>query len=149
MNNGDTLSAKLVESDSQSECWRASRGTLRLSWTESGCMLVVLGVHGDRALAPLMTRRADAIIAQTKLTLFFDFWEMPTYDSEMRMLWTQWLLSHRSHLNGLHVLARSKLVSMGVSVANLALGGIIQSYPTPSGPFEQALVAVGLKLPER
>jgi len=149
MNEAKSLAAELVKSESQSQSWRTSRGTMALTWTESGSMLVVVGTHGDRLLAPLMTRRADAIIARSKITLFFDFWTMPTYDSEMRTEWTSWLVSHRARLEGLHVVARSKLVAMGVSVANLALGGIIKSYPAETGPFEKVLKAAGLELPSR
>jgi hypothetical protein len=147
MNEAKSLAAELVRSDSQSQSWRTGRGTMTLNWTESGSMLVVVGTHGDRLLAPLMTRRADAVLARGRITLFFDFWTMPTYDSEMRTEWTSWLVSHRARLDGLHVVARSKLVAMGVSVANLALGGIIKSYPAETGPFERALKASGLELP--
>jgi hypothetical protein len=145
MNEAKSLAAELVSSDSQSQAWRTRRGTMTLTWTESGSLLVVVGTHGDRVLAPLMTKRADAMVLRSRMMLFFDFWTMPTYDSEMRTEWTSWLVSHRARLDGLHVVARSKLVSMGVSVANLALGGIIKSYPAATGPFEKALKAAGLE----
>lgn len=149
MSETDPPPAELVKSDSQSQSWRTKRGTMNLDWTESGALLVVLAGHGDRVLAPLMTRRADLLAARSRMRFFFDFWQMPTYDSEMRTEWTSWLVKHRSRLDGVHVVARSKLVSMGVSVANLALGGIIKSYPATSGPFALAAKAAGLELPLR
>lgn len=149
MSESNAPNAQLIRSDSQSQSWRSARGTMTLNWTESGTMLIVVGTHGDRALAPLMTRRADLIVARSRIRMFFDFWTMPTYDSEMRTEWTNWLVSHRERLDAIHVVARSKLVAMGVSVANLALGGIIKSYPAAEGPFAKALKEAGLELPPR
>jgi hypothetical protein len=122
---------------------------MTINWTSSGGLLVVVAVHGDRVLAPLMTQRADTIVARGRVRIFFDFWDMPTYDSEMRIQWTNWLAKHRARLDEIHIVARSKLVAMGVSVANLALGGIIKSYPAPTGVFLHSLKAAGLSLPER
>src|SRR5215216_536954 len=99
MSETNELSAQLIKSDSQSQSWRSGRGTMTLHWTDSGTFLVVVGTHGDRVLAPLMTRRADLIIARTRVRIFFDFWTMPTYDSEMRTEWTGWLLRHRERLD--------------------------------------------------
>lgn len=84
----------------------------------------------------------DEQFASGPIRLFFEFWDMPTYDSQMRTEWTGWLLRHRSRLESLHVLARSKLVLMGVSVANLALGGIVKTHET-TATFERALHTSG------
>ncbi|HWA73378.1 MAG TPA: hypothetical protein VG937_13625 [Polyangiaceae bacterium] len=149
MNEAKGLSPELVSSDSSSQSWRTPRGAMSLTWTEQGAIYVSVDVHGDRSLSPLMVRRADTLIARTRMKFFFDFWQMPTYDSEMRTEWTGFLVTHRARVDEIHVVARSKLVAMGVAVANLALGGIIKSYPAPTGPFERALNRAGLKLPVR
>jgi hypothetical protein len=48
------------------------------------------------------------------------------------------MADHRSQIEAIHVLAKAALVRMGVSVANLTLGGIIKTYALrPS--FEVAL----------
>ena len=69
--------------------------------------------------------------------LFCDWAEMNGYDSEIRNMYTQWIASNRSRLK-VHILVGSKLVSMGVSVANLALGGSLVGY-TNRTAFEAAL----------
>lgn len=122
---------------------------MTLKWTDSGAIYVVVDTHGDRLLSPQMTRRADTLVTKGGIRFFFDFWQMPTYDSEMRTEWTAFLVKHRARIAEIHVVARSKLVAMGVSVANLALGGIIKTYPVPGGAFERALNGAGLKLPVR
>lgn len=144
----DDRVTELPGADPQTQSWRTSRGAIVLRWSDSGALLIVVSVHGDRLFAPLMTRRADTLLARGKLKLFFDFWHMPNYDSELRTEWTRWLLSHRARLEGIQVVARSTIVTMGVSVANVALGGIVQSHPTRSGAFLSQLKAASLTLPE-
>jgi hypothetical protein len=149
MNEAKALSPELVSSDASSQSWKTPRGAMSLNWTDGGAMYVAVDVHGDRLLSPLMTRRADTLLARGRMKFFFDFWHMPTYDSEMRTEWTGFLVTHRARIDEIHIVARSKLVSMGVAVANVALGGAIKSYPAPTGPFETALNRAGLKLPVR
>lgn len=139
-----TIPARLVKSDSQSQLWRTDKGTLSLAWTEGGALHIVVEGHGDRRFAPIATRRKDAIVSRTEVRLFYDFWRMPTYDSELRTDWTSWLVRHRARVVEIHVVARSKLVAMGVSVANLALGGIIKTYPAKEGPFAKAMREAGI-----
>jgi hypothetical protein len=149
MNVAKALSPELVSSDASSQSWKTPRGAMSLRWTDQGAIYVAVDVHGDRLLSPLMTRRADTLLARARLKFFFDFWQMPTYDSEMRTEWPGFLVTHRARVDEIHVVARSKLVAMGVAVANIALGGVIKSYPAPMGPFEKALTQAGLKLPVR
>lgn len=148
MNEAKPAAAELIESGAHSQSWRTSRGTMTLRWSDSGALLVVVGVHGDRAFAPLMTERADSLFVRDKMKIFFDFWHMPNYDSELRTEWTRWLLSQRPRLDGIQIVARSKIVAMGVLVANVALGGIIQSHPTRNATFLGQLKIAGLKLPD-
>jgi hypothetical protein len=144
-----TAPPELVKSDSQSQLWRTGKGTLALRWNESGALHIALNGHGDRRLAPVVLRRKNAIVACDKIRLFYDFSLMPTYDSEMRTEWTSWLVHHRARVQEIHIVARSKLVAMGVSVANLALGGMIKSYGTADGPFTKAMREASIEPAER
>ena len=74
---------------------------------------------------------------------------MPNYDSELRTEWTRWLLRNRARLEDIQIVAGSKIVAMGVSVANVALGGIIQSHPKRSAVFLNQVKAAGLALPDQ
>lgn len=78
-----------------------------------------------------------AVEAQRHVYGFVDWAEMTGYDSEVRSMWTQFMASNRSRVSA-HILVGSKLVSMGVSVANLALGGTLVGY-TSRAMFDAVL----------
>jgi len=59
---------------------------------------------------------------------FHDWLEMESYDSETRKLLTDWSLAHRAQMIEVHLAVRSRLVRMGVTVANLALGNLMQTH---------------------
>jgi hypothetical protein len=56
---------------------------------------------------------------------FHEWLEMTNYESRCRVELTNWVLSHRAQ-SRLSIAVRSKLVAMGVSVANLVLGNLIK-----------------------
>jgi hypothetical protein len=62
--------------------------------------------------------------------LFLDFEEFSSYTSATRTMNQRVLLEHRAHWSAIHTLGGSKLVRMGLAVANLALGGAIRVHPT-------------------
>jgi len=59
---------------------------------------------------------------------FHDWTEMESYDSETRRLLTDWSLAHRAQFIEVHLAVRSRLVRMGVTVANLALGNFMVTH---------------------
>ncbi len=61
------------------------------------------------------------------LHLFADLGAMNNYDSGLRTELTAGFLPARERIASFPILLRSKLVAMGVSVANLALGGLVQT----------------------
>ena len=80
-------------------------------------------VMGERFLVVL-----NRVTAATRyLYAFLDWAEMTGYDSQVRSTYTQWMATNRNRIKA-HVLVGSKIVSMGVSVANLALGGSVVGY---------------------
>ena len=72
------------------------------------------------------------------LHAFWDLGKLSKYHSEVRICATRLLLAQRHKVLSLHTFTRSKLVSMGVAVANLALGGIVQIHPDKES-YEAAL----------
>jgi hypothetical protein len=70
---------------------------------------------------------------------FHDWSGMPNYDTVCRKRLTDWVLKHMAHTAGHHILVQSKLVAMGVSTANMLLGGSIITSYTDRAAFEQAL----------
>jgi hypothetical protein len=86
--------------------------------------------HGDGGFAEPIIRAFDASVASgnRSLLVFFDLGEMPDYDSPLRTRLTTHFVRERARFQSFDVLTRSRIVAMGVSVANLALGGLIASH---------------------
>lgn len=93
-------------------------------------------VHVD-----LILEKRDQILAECgRIAIFDDLETLDGYDSGVRVRLTAWSNEHRSKIVAFHILTRSRLVAMGVTVANLALGGHIQAH-TRRAAFEAALQA--------
>lgn len=116
---------KLAESGPNHEIWQGL-GTLSLNWARTGVVhFMITGPgHGDYA-APIMRRWDGAARQSGKIILLLDFWDMPTYDSKLRIDLTGWARNHYSQVERVHLTARSKIVIMGATLANIALDGII------------------------
>lgn len=121
--------ARLVDSGPLFEVWQGrDRGTTRIDWTRRGAVRITVVGHGCADYSPPCMRRWDAALKQAdQAAVLIDFWDMPTYDSGMRVQMTDWGKKHRSDTK-YYVCTKSKLVLMGLSVANLALGGILNVH---------------------
>ena len=70
--------------------------------------------------------------------LFLDFEGFRSYATEVRAGAQRLLLSRRDRWTKIHTLGGTKIVRMGVTVANLALGGAVQAH-TDRIAFEKQL----------
>lgn len=105
------------------------RGSVQI-WEPSSRLLVMrfLG-HAERDLAPLFVERMERFTAgKPGFSLFIDLGELEGYDSEIRVRATAATEGFLDRANAIHFLVRSKIVAMGISVANLALGGRLVSH---------------------
>lgn len=111
--------------------WRDPRGeveVLRLRpWL--ACIRMV-GVAGEPAGQLIERLLAKEFAGTARLHTFWDLRDLQNYHSEVRIRSTNVLLANRARLQSVHAFSRSRLVAMGVSVANLAMGGIIKSHTT-------------------
>jgi hypothetical protein len=106
-----------------------------------GIVVVRFSGFGHAAFAAPVIERIDfALKGGNTLALFFDAGALERYDSELRTRLTNHLRVHREGIAKLEVLVRSRIVAMGVSVAGLALGGIIKSH-AESKTFRPAVEA--------
>jgi hypothetical protein len=95
--------------------------------------------YGSTAFAAVIKRDVTAFCEPgTRSALFTDWYEMTGYDSAARVELTRWMATMRPRVSEFHLLVRSKLVAMGVAVANLALGGWISSTSNRA-TFQQLL----------
>jgi hypothetical protein len=101
--------------------------------------VVVLRMRGHVAadLVPPQLALLRRVRTGSPMDYFYDLWELAGYDSALRVELTNWHLRDRENLRSLHTVTRSKIVKMGVTVANVALGVIVQHDDRRS--FEDAL----------
>ncbi len=134
---------------SRSRWFRPSRtpsriGALRFDWTRNGAIIKTLVGHGHLAYLPAYLRISNAALAHTGRFIYFtDYWEATTYDSQLRVEFTDWLAKHQTKDDGCHTLVRSKLISMGVAVMNATLGGGQTHYKSRT-EFERVVAKHGL-----
>jgi hypothetical protein len=121
--------------------FKSAKGRLSL-WIPVPTLLIVrMTGQGDKSFAePIVRGFEESLQSGSQVEIFFDLELMATYDSELRTALTAAFLRRRERISGLHVLVGSKLTAMGVSVANLALGGIITTH-SQRPPFASALDA--------
>lgn len=82
--------------------------------------------HMTRNMADLLMARADPMYAQVdKLHGIHDWLLMTGYETSCRTELTAWVLRNKPK-SALHIGVTLPLVAMGVTVANLALGNLIQ-----------------------
>ncbi|MEZ4230007.1 MAG: hypothetical protein R3B89_12600 [Polyangiaceae bacterium] len=64
----------------------------------------------------------------SRLEVFIDAGALRSYQSDFRKVWTAWLLQHKAELDGVHILFQSRVVEMGINIANVVLGDFIRAY---------------------
>ena len=90
---------------------------------------------GQAAIHELTPR----VTARPQVLMFTDCELMTGYASEVRIRFTQWAKTYQAHIGPGHILVRSKLVAMAISVVSLATGRPNNNVHTSRGDFERAL----------
>ena len=129
--------------------YRSSKGQLAVWRPSSDILIARMSGHGDKGFVGPIVQLFDQIMKSTgKAQIFFDLERMASYDSELRTQLTARFYVDRTRIAAFHVLVVSKLTTMGVSVANLALGGILTPHSRRSAfalALDKALEAAGVK----
>lgn len=121
------------------ERYTTARGVMIVRRPAPHVLLISGHGHADAVLVDHILQWRDAIVAeQGKIALFDDLQRVSGYDSEVRARLTKWAHEHKREIVAFHILVRSKLVAMGVSVASLALGSAIHAHARRE-TFEAAL----------
>jgi hypothetical protein len=108
--------------------WTTPTGSLEMWYPAPRLVADRIVGHLDLELARHFTSRLTIKMAQGPLQVFSNWEQMEGYDSNVRVELTTWALQHRRDFASIHVLVRSKLVAMGISVANVALGGLMRPH---------------------
>ena len=72
----------------------------------------------------LITSELDAFFANQErpIGVFDDWWGATGYDTPVRTDLTKWMEAHVANVSGVHILVRSKIVSMGIAVGSMMVG---------------------------
>lgn len=71
---------------------------------------------------------------------FYDLWDNESYDTKARTSTTRWLSTNAKHIEQIHFLVRSRIVSMALSMIGRLHQGLIVSYANRAN-FDAALGA--------
>lgn len=124
---------------------RGDGGTLRI-WRQPGLRIYSTRVAGylSIGLARHIIDYVDPLFEGGRVLGFHDWFLMTGYDSQSRTQLTEWSL-RRSRLAQINIGTRAKLVTMGVTVAALALGEhVLRRFGTEhdlQAAYDEALVA--------
>jgi hypothetical protein len=121
--------------------WTGKDGGVSIELPALRVVLVTMRGRVDEGTARHFAQALTGLlkVAPPKNT-FWDLYEMESYHPSVRTLLTQALLDNWDNVAGVQVIARSRIVKMGVAVANVALHGRVQSFDKPE-IFENAIVA--------
>jgi hypothetical protein len=109
---------------------RTERGVARVWVLTPSVYVTETSGHMEEPHADLFERYGSERIARAsgKLTVFHDWIDMKSYESICRIRLTRWSLARLDSYAEVHLGVASKLVAMGVQVANLALGGLLTAH---------------------
>lgn len=112
--------------------WASERAELKTWFPASSVVVVEFSGHlTASAVKRLIASVAPALACAGLIDAFNNWQDMTGYDSEARLALSEWVIETR-RFSSVNILVRSKLVAMGVAVANLAVGGTIASYTSRS-----------------
>lgn len=111
------------------ECLRLAPGLIRIHFD---------GSFSEETGPPIFEAFEQEIAGAGPLTLFFDAAKLKSYTPEFRRIFTSWLADHRTSVNHTGIYVETQLVRMGLTLANVVLGGFVRSYSTRDA-FEAAI----------
>lgn len=135
--------ALLTERGFERRIVETSRGRLEAYALAPEIFVTVVTGHMETPHADEFVAYGDSrLVARRgkKLRIFHDWTAMTGYESSCRQQLTTWSAKHLGEMAEVHMALRSKIVAMGVQVANLALGGMIRAH-TNLADVEVALAA--------
>ncbi len=113
-------------------------GTLSFVLPYPGLVRMTVEGRASAAMAQRIVYLLERALERHERLAVFDDWERATgYESEVRIRLTDWTERHQLRIPETHVLAGSKLVSMGLAVAAIVLRKPLQVHSTRAS-FERA-----------
>jgi hypothetical protein len=79
------------------------------------------------------------------LFAFHDGEKVTAYEMQGRILFGTWIVRNHNRFRGIHLLVGSKVVQLGVTMSNLALGRVLVAHPTRD-TFDRELRAAAARV---
>ena len=119
--------------------WESPRGKLIARTPTRGVLVFIETgfLHDDFAEKLILTLDA-ALVPGKKLEIFVDAAKLESYTPLIRTAPSDWLKAHLNQVSKQHMLVASRITRMGLSVASLALGGVLVGY-TDKAIFEREI----------
>jgi hypothetical protein len=106
---------------------RTHRGSVAIWIPCPNLLVIALSGFGEADFTVPIVRAYEGLSKKAPLHLFMDCEHLTNYESALRTVLTHTLMPDRQRIATFQVLVSSRLVAMGISVASMALGGIIHS----------------------
>ena len=120
----------MIAPQSERNVWRGATWEIQVFYPAPGVLYTRASGHATLEAAHHAMRAFDRLAALTveKIEAFHDWEGITGYDAEVRSEYTRWSKSHVERLGGVHVMVRSRLVAMAVTLVSAAVGGKIYAY---------------------
>lgn len=119
--------------------WESPRGKVIARTPTRGVLVFVeTGFLHDEFAEKLILSLDAALVPGKKLEIFVDAAKLESYTPMIRTAPSDWLKAHLNQVSKQHMLVASRITRMGLSVASLALGGVLVGY-TDKALFEQEI----------
>jgi hypothetical protein len=119
---------------------RSERWELRATNPAPHTLLSRVSGQVDLEAVRHLMRAFDQVAASQGVVDAFHDWELVDgYTSEAREAYVRWSSGHPEKVSSVHILVRSRMVSMAISVGNLVVGGFLQPYSDRKA-FDQMLL---------
>ncbi|MFO0548751.1 MAG: hypothetical protein U0271_10205 [Polyangiaceae bacterium] len=128
----------MVLDDAAAEIWRGPTGQVAV-WMLAP-QVIVTRVDGNIQMEGLRfyTSRADRLILREgRLHVFHHWGGVTTWESDVRDELRHWAKGHEGRLVGTHFLVRSRVLSMAIEVAALALGRKLHAHRSEATFFAE------------
>jgi hypothetical protein len=138
-----------MSTDVNNQSYVDERGELTIQRPAPGVLLYIEKGYLEGSRGELIVGAMERELKfASKLTIFVDGEHLEGYDPPIRTMPTDWLKKNTARVECQHMLVRSQIAKMGLSVAGLVLGAVIKGY-TDRRAFEQALRAAVARAPQR
>ena len=123
-----------VETSKDVERWTSTRSEVRIWMPLPGIIRFKYFGFSEATAVPWMAETANRMIkvgGRSPVDMFVDCWNQEGYEPGFRTGLTDWNKRIQKDIRTMPLLIRSKIAAMGITVSNIALGGMLVPFTDP------------------